>query len=91
MPFTNDTYKTKYQRQIENKGMTKSQNYKQKGKQHGSINIRQRAIQGHRQEKRLIGSNSYCILAIQSKQQQKKNLSFLGHKQSNIGNFKSVR
>lgn len=24
MPFTNDTYKTKYQRQIENKGMTKS-------------------------------------------------------------------
>ena len=24
MPFTNDTYKTKYQRQIENKGMSKS-------------------------------------------------------------------
>lgn len=30
MPFTNDTCKTKSQRQTENKGMTKSQNYKQK-------------------------------------------------------------
>lgn len=47
------------------------------------INIRQRAIQGHRQEKRLIGSDDYCILAIYSKPQKKKKkktLSFLGHK-----------
>ena len=36
------------------------------------INIRQRAIQGHRQEKRLIGSDDYCILAIYSKPQKKK-------------------
>lgn len=50
MQFTNDTCKTQSQRQIENKGMTKSQDYKQK--QHGYTNIGQRAIQGQRQEKR---------------------------------------
>lgn len=80
-------YKTKYQRQIENKEMSKSQNSKQK---ESSMPI---LTSDRGQFKVKCGKKDYSNLIVATHLLLKlnhKELAFLGQKLSNIGNCKTV-